>query len=80
MRLSFATACVGRCLQELMRALDLVGVRGDGLHVAALQPEMAEAALRQALAQAGIGIQRLNRITPSLEDAFISLIQRAGEA
>jgi ABC-2 type transport system ATP-binding protein len=57
-----------------------VAVFGDGLHVAALQPEEAEAALRQALAQAGIDVRRLTRITPSLEDAFISLIQRAGEA
>lgn len=67
---------ITRNLPEIAEA----AVFGDGLHVAALQPEMAEAALRQALAQAGIGIQRLNRITPSLEDAFISLIQRAGEA
>jgi len=55
-------------------------VFGDGLHVAALKPEEAEAALRRAFDLAGIAIRRLSRITPSLEDAFISLIQRAGEA
>ena len=43
-----------------------------------VSPEEAEAALEQALAQAGIGVRSLTRITPSLEDAFISLIQRAG--
>ena len=48
--------------------------------MATFQPEEAEAALRQALGQAGISVQRLHRITPSLEDAFISLIQRAGAA
>ncbi len=68
---------------ELIRALPEVSeaaVFGDGLHVAALRPEEAEAALRQALTQAGIDLRRLTPITPSLEDAFISLIQRAGEA
>jgi ABC-2 type transport system ATP-binding protein len=65
---------------EVARSLPEVGeaaVFGDGLHVAALNPEAAEAALRQALAGAGIKIERLTRIPPSLEDAFISLIQRA---
>jgi ABC-2 type transport system ATP-binding protein len=68
---------------EIIRGLPEVGeaaVFGDGLHVATLQPEEAEAALRQALTEAGISVPRLDRVTPSLEDAFISLIQRAGEA
>lgn len=68
---------------EITRNLPQVSeaaVFGDGLHVAALEPAAAEAALRQALTEAGISIQRLRRITPSLEDAFISLIQRAEEA
>ncbi len=68
---------------EVIRGLPEVSeaaVFGDGLHVATLRPEEAEAALRQALTQAGISLRRLTRISPSLEDAFISLIQRAGEA
>ncbi|MFZ2086931.1 MAG: ABC transporter ATP-binding protein [Desulfobaccales bacterium] len=66
---------VARRLPELGEA----AVFGDGLHVAALHPEEAERALRQSLTQAGITVRRLSRITPTLEDAFISLIQRAGE-
>lgn len=68
---------------ELARSLPQVkeaAMFGDGLHVAVSDPEEAAAALRQALAQAGIGLRHLAPITPSLEDAFISLIQRAGEA
>ena len=67
---------ITRNLPEINEA----AVFGDGLHVATFQPEEAETALRQALTQAGISVQRLHRITPSLEDAFISLIQRAGAA
>jgi ABC-2 type transport system ATP-binding protein len=68
---------------EVARRLPEIGeaaVFGDGLHVAALKPDEAETALRRALVEANIHIRRLSRITPSLEDAFISLIQRAGEA
>jgi ABC-2 type transport system ATP-binding protein len=68
---------------EITRNLPEIGeaaVFGDGLHVATFEPDEAEAALREALGQAGIKVQGLERITPSLEDAFISLIQRAGEA
>jgi ABC-2 type transport system ATP-binding protein len=68
---------------EVARRLPEVGeaaVFGDGLHVAALNPDEAEAALRRAFDQADIRIRRLSRISPSLEDAFISLIQRAGKA
>jgi ABC-2 type transport system ATP-binding protein len=68
---------------EVARRLPEIGeaaVFGDGLHVAALKPDEAETALRRALNEANIKVQRLTRIPPSLEDAFISLIQRAGEA
>jgi len=52
-------------------------VFGEGLHVAAGRAEEAEAAVRQALAARHIVVRRLERVPPSLEDAFISLIQRA---
>ena len=50
---------------EVARHLPEIGeaaVFGDGLHVAALDPEVAAAALRQALTRAGIRIERLSRI------------------
>jgi ABC-2 type transport system ATP-binding protein len=66
---------------EVIRILPQVAeaaVFGDGLHVAANRAEEAEAAIREALAAAGINLRRLGRVEPSLEDAFISLIERAG--
>jgi ABC-2 type transport system ATP-binding protein len=57
-----------------------VAVFGDGLHLTSAHQETAEAELREVLATHGIKIRALNRIKPTLEDAFISLIERAGEA
>jgi ABC-2 type transport system ATP-binding protein len=73
-------------LEEALKAIkQLPGVAeaavfGEGLHVAAARAEETAAAVRQALAARDIAIRRLERVSPSLEDAFISLIQRAGEA
>ncbi len=67
---------------EVVRQLPQVAeaaVFGDGLHVAAAQAQEAEAAVKEALAARGIAIRRLQQVEPSLEDAFISLIERAGD-
>lgn len=56
-----------------------VAVFGDGLHLTTTHPETAEADLREALAAQGIAVRGLERIKPTLEDAFISLIERANE-
>jgi ABC-2 type transport system ATP-binding protein len=66
---------------ELIRKLPQVSeaaVFGDGLHVATTQAAEAEAAMKEAMAAQGIAIRGLGRVEPSLEDAFISLIERAG--
>ncbi len=66
---------------ELARGLPQVAeaaVFGDGLHVAAASLAEAEPALRAALAERGIAVRSCERIEPSLEDAFISFIERAG--
>ncbi len=60
---------------------------GRGLHVAAEDEARAEASIRQALSSRGIEVERIERVTPSLEDVFVSLIEshdaaagRGGEA
>ncbi len=51
-------------------------VFGEGLHVATLQAEAVEAAIKESLAARRIAIRRLGRVNPTLEDAFISLVDR----
>jgi ABC-2 type transport system ATP-binding protein len=67
---------------ELLKKLPQVAevaVFGDGLHVATLQPEELEAAIKETLTANRIAFGGIERVPPSLEDAFISLVQRAGE-
>jgi len=68
---------------ELIKQLPQVSeaaVFGDGLHISTLQPEETEPAIKDTLAAHHIALGSMERVTPSLEDAFISLVQRAGEA
>ena len=49
---------------------------GSGLHVVTQEPERAEAALRSELPRLGFELARLERISPALEDVFVSLIEQ----
>ncbi|MCK9378077.1 MAG: ABC transporter ATP-binding protein [Syntrophobacterales bacterium] len=72
--------------ENLDGALDLIkrlpqvkeaAVFGDGLHIATTHPDETEPAIKETLAAHHIGFDRVERVPPSLEDAFISLVQRA---
>jgi ABC-2 type transport system ATP-binding protein len=74
---------------EAARALPLVGeanVFGDTLHVWVPEEddlagdETPEEALKRVMAAAGVRVLSLAEARPSLEDAFISYIQAAGQA
>ena len=54
-------------------AIDAVALFGNTLHVTAGD----EAAARAAIAASGITVQRLERIEPSLEDAFVAIIEQS---
>jgi len=57
-----------------------VALFGKGLHAVTLDPAAAEPAIRAALTAGGFRIGRLERITPTLEDVFISLIEARDRA
>jgi ABC-2 type transport system ATP-binding protein len=54
-----------------------VGLFGDCIHVAAADPTAAESRIREAATGAGLTIESVQRIEPSLEDVFISAVARA---
>ncbi len=71
---------LGDALEVIQRVPQVsdAAVFGAGLHISAVDVAEAEAAIKASLAREGIALRRLQHIEPSLEDAFISLIQEAG--
>lgn len=51
-----------------------VGIFGDRLHVVTSDPDRHQAELPARLAAAGLAIEGIRRIPPSLEDVFISVV------
>jgi ABC-2 type transport system ATP-binding protein len=51
-----------------------VGLFGDRVHVAVPDSAAAEAAMRRLLAAAGLDLQSIRLIEPSLEDVFVSVL------
>ncbi|HOQ87563.1 MAG TPA: ABC transporter ATP-binding protein [Phycisphaerae bacterium] len=72
--------------QDAMSAIEkLPGVKevalfGKGLHVVAEDGDAAARQIRHALPVAGYGLHRVETITPSLEDVFVSLIEARDRA
>jgi ABC-2 type transport system ATP-binding protein len=63
---------------QVLRGLSGVrdaAVFGGGLHVSAEDAHEAEPRIRAALSSRGIAITRLERISPSLEDVFVAMIE-----
>jgi ABC-2 type transport system ATP-binding protein len=66
---------------DTMRAIEgLPGVHdaavfGAGLHVTVDDPAQGEARIREALGTRGIAVKRLEKITPSMEDVFVAMIE-----
>ncbi len=52
-----------------------VALFGNALHVTAEDEAAARAGIAERLAARGIGVRRVERITPSLEDAFVAIIE-----
>jgi ABC-2 type transport system ATP-binding protein len=65
---------------ERLPAVKEVALFGKGLHAVAADPVAAERAIRAALTSGGFQLSRLERITPTLEDVFVSLIEARDRA
>ncbi len=60
---------------EELPAVKEAALFGRGLHVVADDAEAAAESIRQLLDRQGYRIERVEKITPSLEDVFVSLIE-----
>ncbi len=67
-------------LIERLPAVKEVALFGRGLHAVAGDAAAAERAIRAALAAPQIRVDRIERITPTLEDVFVSLIETRDRA
>lgn len=65
---------------ERLHSVKEVALFGRGLHVVAPDPAAAESAIRDALVREGFRVTRLERIVPTLEDVFVSLIEARDSA
>lgn len=65
---------------ERLPAVKEVALFGKGLHVVAADPAAADDAIRTELAAKDFRLGRLERITPTLEDVFVSLIEARDRA
>ncbi|HWA85866.1 MAG TPA: ABC transporter ATP-binding protein [Opitutus sp.] len=71
---------------DAMAALDRVpevkevALFGNGLHAVAADPAAAERAIREKLAGGNFSLRNVERITPTLEDVFVSLIEARDSA
>jgi ABC-2 type transport system ATP-binding protein len=65
---------------EKLAAVKEVALFGTGLHVVTDDAERAAAEIRNRLERDGNALRRLERIVPSLEDVFVSLIEARDRA
>lgn len=63
-----------------VEAVKEVALFGKGLHAVAADGDAAAAAIRQRLETRGYRIDRIEAITPSLEDVFVSLVEARDRA
>lgn len=61
---------------EKLDAVYEVAVFGGGLHISVGDAETAQSQIRRALEQERIAVRRLEMIQPSMEDIFVSTIER----
>jgi ABC-2 type transport system ATP-binding protein len=65
---------------EKLEGIKEVALFGQGLHAVAADGEKSVARIGEALRRGGYAVQRIEKIAPSLEDVFVSLIEARDRA
>lgn len=76
MRLDTADTLATMRLLEGQPGISDVAVFGAGLHITVVDPRAAAALIQARLSEAGVAVERLEEIEPSMEDVFVAMIER----
>jgi ABC-2 type transport system ATP-binding protein len=63
---------------EQMPDVEKTSLFGTAVHAVFRQPDLDPAALSQRLTEAGIKVSTVERVSPSLEDVFLDVVEKAG--
>jgi len=63
---------------EEMPDVEKTSLFGTAVHAVFKQPQLDTAALERTLASAGIKVTSVERVSPSLEDVFLDVVEKAG--
>ncbi len=63
---------------DQMPDVEKTSLFGTAVHAVFRQPDLDTAALSQRLADAGITVTTVERVSPSLEDVFLDVVEKAG--
>ena len=63
---------------EEMPDVEKTSLFGTAVHAVFKQPQLDTAALERTLASAGIRVASVERVSPSLEDVFLDVVEKAG--
>ena len=63
---------------EEMPDVEKTSLFGTAVHAVFKQPQLDRAALERTLASAGIKVASVERVSPSLEDVFLDVVEKAG--
>ena len=65
---------------DALNEVEKTSLFGTSLHVVVRHADRAEDLIAQALQKAGVETRAISRVTPSLEDVFLDVVERTGGA
>jgi len=65
---------------DALEEVEKTSLFGTSLHVVLRRADRAEEVITRALREAGVEVRQVSRVTPSLEDVFLDVVERTGAA